>query len=146
MKEVEIKNIICSDKLNVMVFGSRIQAGFPSPAQGYFSEDIDLNKELVPSPASTYCAEVTGDSMKDCGIFDGDLLIVDKSLTPRSGNIAVCFLDGEFTVKKLRVTERGIDLVPGNKDYPVIHVTEDNSFQIWGVVSHVIKNTLRNEV
>ena len=77
--------------------------------------------------------------MVDAGINEGDLLIIDRSLTPHDGNIAVCFVDGEFTVKRLSVRDDGIYLTPANTDYPELKVSEDNNFVVWGIVSHIIK-------
>lgn len=120
-------------------FENRVQAGFPSPAQGEYADSIDLNRALITNPASTFCARVIGDSMVDAGINEGDLLIIDRSITPHDGSIAVCFIDGEFTVKRLSMHDDGIYLTPANASYPELRVTEDSSFTVWGVVSHIIK-------
>ena len=120
-------------------FESRVQAGFPSPAQGEYADSIDLNRALITNPAATFCARVIGNSMVEAGINEGDLLIIDRSLTPHDGSIAVCFIDGDFTVKRLSVREDGISLTPANADYPELRVSEDSNFQVWGVVSHIIK-------
>ena len=140
MEDIEIKDIDESENMRIEFLESSVPAGFPSPAQGGASDSIDLNHELIHSPASTFCARVTGNSMTGCGINDGDLLIIDKSLTPRDGSVAVCFIDGDFTVKKISIRDDGLDLVPANKNYREIKVTEGSNFQIWGIVSHVIKN------
>ena len=128
-----------SEAIALQFFETRIQAGFPSPAQGLFGDSIDLNHELISNPAATFCARVTGNSMIDAGIREGDMLIIDKSITPDDGDIAVCFIDGEFTVKRVSIRTDGIYLVPANKRFPELHVNGDNNFQIWGVVSHIIK-------
>ena len=120
-------------------FETRVQAGFPSPAQGEYADSIDLNRALIINPAATFCARVIGNSMVEAGINEGDLLIIDRSITPHDGNIAVCFIDGDFTVKRLSVREDGVFLTPANAAFPEIQVTEDSSFQVWGVVSHIIK-------
>ena len=120
-------------------FEGRLQAGFPSPAQGEYADSIDLNRALITNPAATFCARVIGNSMVDAGINEGDLLIIDRSVTPQNGNIAVCFIDGDFTVKRLSIREDGVFLTPANADFPEISVGEDNNFQVWGVVSHIIK-------
>ncbi len=83
---------------------------------------------------------MTGNSMVDAGINDGDLLIIDKSLPPRDGSIAVCFLDGDFTVKRISIRQQGVYLVPANKDFPEIFVPQESNFIIWGIVSHIVKN------
>lgn len=120
-------------------FETRVQAGFPSPAQGEYADTIDLNRALITNPAATFCARVIGNSMVDAGINEGDLLIIDRSLTPRDGNIAVCFIDGDFTVKRLSVRDDGVFLTPANAAYPEILVSDDSNFQVWGVVSHIVK-------
>ena len=120
-------------------FETRVQAGFPSPAQGEYADSIDLNQALITTPAATFCARVIGDSMVEAGINEGDLLIIDRSITPHDGNIAVCFIDGDFTVKRLSVREDGVYLTPANAKFPELHVTEDSSFKVWGVVSYIIK-------
>ena len=117
-----------------------IKAGFPSPAEDFQDQSIDLNKILVRNPSSTFYARVKGKSMQDAGLSDGDLLVIDKSLEPVDGKIAVCFIDGEFTVKRIKI---GIDccfLVPANSDFNPIKVTAENDFLIWGIVVHVIKS------
>lgn len=116
-----------------------IKAGFPSPAQDFMDVAIDLNKELVKHPSSTFYGRVKGDSMIDAGIFDGDLLIIDKSLEPHNGDMAVCFIDGEFTLKYIKIEEKVIWLIPANKNYQPIKVTEANDFLIWGIVTYSIK-------
>ncbi len=125
--------------MNISFLESKIQAGFPSPAQDCNSDSLDLNRELIPNPSSTFCARVSGDSMIDCGINDGDLIIVDKSITPSNGCIAVCFIDGEFTVKRISIKADGLYLIPYNKHYTPIHVNEESNFQVWGIVTHIIK-------
>jgi DNA polymerase V len=119
---------------------SGIKAGFPSPAEDFIDLSIDLNKELVRNPSSTFYAKVKGNSMRDSGISDGDLLIIDKSLEPVNGKIAVCFIDGEFTVKRIKIESDCCWLVPANNDFNPIKVTEENDFLIWGIVIHVIKS------
>ena len=122
-----------------------IRAGFPSPAQDYMSESIDLNRELVRHPATTFYARAVGDSMKGRGIDDGDLLVIDKSLEPRDGDIVVAFVDGEFTLKTVKLEPDGscVWLMPANDDYSPIKVTEGNNFIVWGVLTYNIKRQLR---
>lgn len=117
-----------------------ISAGFPSPADDFLDLSIDLNKELVKHPYATFYGRVRGDSMINAGLSDGDLLIIDKSLEPQDGKIAVCFIDGEFTVKRIKLDKNSLWLMPENKKYSPLKVTEDNEFVIWGVVTSVIKN------
>jgi DNA polymerase V len=116
-----------------------ISAGFPSPADDFLDTSIDLNKELIKNPSATFYGRVRGNSMKDLGIHDGDLLIIDKSLEPQNGKIAICFIDGEFTVKTIKIERDCIWLVPANAAYKPIKVTKDNDFLVWGIVINVIK-------
>lgn len=116
-----------------------ISAGFPSPADDHLDNSIDLNKEFITNKNSTYFGRVNGDSMEGAGIHHGDLLIIDKSLEPLSNRIAVCFLDGEFTVKRLKIDNDIIWLIAENSKYQPIKVTKENDFLIWGIVKHVIK-------
>jgi len=116
-----------------------ISAGFPSPANDYLDAAIDLNKELVRNPSSTFFGRVRGLSMKDAGIDDEDILIIDKSVAPKNGMTAVCFIDGEFTLKKICVSGRIVKLMPANENFKPITVTEENDFLIWGIVTYVIK-------
>ncbi len=118
--------------------GAAIAAGFPSPAEEYVEITIDLNKELIKHPAATFYARVKGDSMVDAGIQDGDLLVIDKALEPKEGTVAVCYLDGEFTVKRLTVQEEGVYLMPANAEFKPIRITEENDFLVWGIVAYVI--------
>lgn len=140
MDEIKISQLQSSEKTSgLQFFEGRVQAGFPSPAQGEYADTIDLNHALITNPAATFCARVIGNSMIDAGIKEGDLLIIDRSLTPHDGNIAVCFIDGDFTVKRLSVRDDGVYLTPANALFPEFKVGEDSNFQIWGVVSHIIK-------
>lgn len=117
-----------------------VSAGFPSPAMDFEDMKIDLNTELVKHPLSTYYGRVKGVSMRDAGIDDGDLLIIDKSIEPSDGRIAVCFLDGEFTAKRIRIKDRTVILYPENEAYQPIVVGPENDFVVWGIVTHVIKS------
>lgn len=119
-------------------FAEGIKAGFPSPAQDYIDISFDLNKELVKNPSSTFYGRVRGNSMIDAGINDGDILVIDKSISPTDGKKAVCYIDGEFTLKTLKVTKSGIYLMPANPDFKPIKVTEENDFIVWGIVTFVI--------
>lgn len=120
-----------------------IRAGFPSPAQDYMELAIDLNKELIKHPASTFYGRVVGDSMKDEGIEEGDILVIDKSLELLNNDLAVCFIDGEFTVKRVRMDSDSIWLIPSNANYQPIRVTKDNDFLVWGIVTYTIKKNRR---
>lgn len=120
-----------------------IQAGFPSPAQDYISESIDLNREIVHHPASTFYGRVSGESMKDEGIAPGDIIVIDRSLEPMDGDLAVCCLDGEFTLKRISLRPNAVWLIPSNEQFDPILVTPDRRFEIWGVVTHTIRNNRR---
>ncbi len=116
-----------------------IKAGFPSPAEDFAEISIDLNIELLKNPSSTFFCRVSGDSMEDMGICDGDLLVVDKGLEPTDGKVAVCYIDGEFTLKRIKLEKDYCWLVPANKKYKPIKVTMDNELIIWGIVTYSIK-------
>ena len=116
-----------------------ISAGFPSPADDFKEVRISLDKELVKNQESTFYARVSGDSMLGAGIDDGDLLVIDKSLSPENGKIAVCFIDGDFTVKRI-VKEKGkLYLKAENKKYKSIEISGESELIIWGIVEYVIK-------
>lgn len=134
-----------SSELTLPFADQGVRAGFPSPAQDYMTDSIDLNRELIRHPATTFYARASGDSMKDCGIDDGDLLVIDKALEPQDGDIVVAYIDGEFTLKTVRFddNEKCIWLVPANKEYSPIKITEENNFLIWGVLTYNIKRQLR---
>jgi DNA polymerase V len=121
--------------------GVGISAGFPSPAEDYEEVSLDLNKALIKHPAATFYARVKGSSMMDAGILDGDLLVIDKSLDPKNGDIAVCFLDGEFTVKRIAQIDDVLYLMPANEQYQPIRISEESDFQVWGIVAFVIHKT-----
>ena len=116
-----------------------ISAGFPSPADDFKETRISLDDELIQNKEATFFAKVKGQSMIDAGLDDNDLLVIDRSLEPTNNKIAVCFLDGEFTVKRLRVEKSTVWLQPENPNYPIINITEENDFVIWGIVTNVIK-------
>lgn len=122
----------------IPVARNKVSAGFPSPADDYIDVKLDLNKELVSNAESTFYARVVGTSMIGAGINDGDLLVIDKSLEPRNGNIAVCFIDGEFTVKRINIEKGRCFLVPENPQFDPIEIKQENQFQIWGIVTYVI--------
>lgn len=117
-----------------------ISAGFPSPALDFVDLSIDLNKHLIKHPSATFYGRVKGDSLKNAGIHTGDLLIIDRSLEPTNGKIAVCYIDGEFTAKRIKIEKPIIWLIAENENYQPIKVTKENDFLIWGIVTHVIKN------
>ena len=136
---VGIFSVSTETKLDRPFADQGISAGFPSPAQDFIDLSIDLNKEFIKHPSSTFFGRVKGNSMMDAGISNGDLLIVDKSLDAIDGKIAVCFIDGEFTVKRLKVEKDCCWLLPENEAYQPIKVTAENDFIVWGIVVYVIK-------
>lgn len=121
-----------STRTELPVATSGVSAGFPSPADDHLDPPLDLNRELVRNPGATFFARVAGDSMQDDGIADGDLLVVDKSLEAYDGCVAVCFLDGEFTLKRLRMGQGKIVLVPANKRYKPIEIGPGERFHGMG--------------
>ena len=127
------------NSLGAILIDTGISAGFPSPAEDFKEERLSLDDELIKNKEATFFARVSGQSMIGAGLNDNDLLIIDRSLEPANNKIAVCFLDGEFTVKRLKVTKEGVWLQPENPDYPIIKVTNENDFIIWGIVTNVIK-------
>jgi len=116
-----------------------ISAGFPSPADDFKEVRISLDRELVKNKEATFYARVSGDSMIGAGLEDGDLLIIDRSLNPENRKIAVCLVDGEFTVKRIKKIKKTFYLIPENKKYSPIEITEENELTIWGIVVYVIK-------
>ena len=111
-------------ELELPIMEGGISAGFPSPAQDYIDLKIDLNKELITNPSSTFYGRVKGSSMQDAGIMDGDILVIDKSIDPQDGDTAVCFIDGEFTLKYIKIEPDALYLVPANSNYQPISITE----------------------
>ena len=119
---------------------AKVHAGFPSPVDtAYLNQPIDLNKELIRNPSTSFIVKVVGNSMIDEGIEEGDMLVVDRSLFPTERSIAVVALDGEFAVKRIVQRDGKVLLLSGNPDYPPIEVSEGADLRIWGVVCWVMK-------
>ena len=138
-KEIlEIRKAEAGIPLPLPLYTTSVQAGFPSPAEDYLDKTLDLNELLISHPAATFFVRVAGDSMKNAGIFSGDTLVVDRSLQPSDNRIVVAILNGEFTVKRLKIHPDGISLLPENPAYPILEVKEGCDFQVWGVVTYVI--------
>ena len=116
-----------------------ISAGFPSPADDFKETRISLDRELVKNKEATFYARVSGDSMVGAGLDDGDLLVIDRSKNPENGKIAICLVDGDFTVKRIKKEKHKLFLVPENKKYKKIEIKEENELIIWGIVEYVIK-------
>ena len=125
-----------------------IKAGFPSPAEAYEVEVLDFNKDMIRHPETTFYGRVKGDSMIDAGICDGDILVIDRSLVPRNGDVVVAFYDNRFTLKffdNTHIDQGYINLVPANKNFPSFKITADDELTIWGVVQYTIKNWRGNK-
>lgn len=126
------------EKDPTLEISGEIKAGFPSPAED-IKEKLDLMKMLVKHPASTFYFRISGVSMVDASLDEGDIIVVDRSLNLYNNCIAVCFIDGEFTVKRVRVETDKVLLMPANEKYRPIEITADNEFLVWGIVTYVIK-------
>lgn len=120
-------------------YGHKIAAGFPSPADDHRDTPLDLNEHLIKNPATTFFVRVEGESMINAGIFPNDMLVVDLSLEPQDSNVVIAFVDGEFTVKRLKIAKnQQITLLPENENFSPIVINEDMDFRLWGVVTNVI--------
>lgn len=138
--KIDIYSAATEAELELPYVDGGISAGFPSPALDFIDLSIDLNKHLIKNPSATFYGRVKGVSLKNAGIDDGDLLVIDRSIEPTDGKIAVCYLDGEFTAKRIKISKDAILLIPENEDYQPIKVSKENDFIIWGIVTHVIKD------
>jgi len=136
---MQIIKTITKTHIKTPLFSSRVPAGFPSSADDYIDARIDLNKHLIKHPSATFFVRVKGSSMNGCGITGGDLLVVDRSLNAINNSIIVAFLDGEFTLKRVRKSRKHLYLIPENSNYKPIKITDQSNFEVWGVVTHVIK-------
>ena len=125
--------------LEMPYISSGIKAGFPSPAADFDGSRISIDQIVVKNSIATFYAKANGNSMIGAGIDDGDILVIDKSIEPQDGKIAVCFIDGEFTVKRIKVQENSLLLLPENQLFEPIEVTQENDFIIWGIVTYVVK-------
>ena len=121
-----------------VLFEAAVPAGFPSPAADYEQDTLDLNELLVRNPPATFFVRVTGDSMTGAGIHHGDLLVVDRSFEPRDKSVVIAILNGELTVKRIRIKAGKITLEPENHNYSSRQVTPDTEFEVWGVVTSAI--------
>jgi DNA polymerase V len=127
-----------SKRQEVLLYEAMVPAGFPSPAADYQEDKLDLNRYLVKHPAATFFVRVTGDSMTGAGIGCGDLLVVDRGIEPKDKSVVLAVVDGEFTVKRIRIRREQITLEPENDSYTAREITEDTRFEVWGVVTSVI--------
>lgn len=139
-KSLEIHGVEQNSDLRVNVVDAIVHAGFPIPVDAaYQDQPIDLNKELIHHPATTFIARVVGDSMLDEGVEEGDLLVVDKSIEPDESHLSVCCVDGEFALKRIKKDKEGLLLLSGNPLYKPIRVTPSMDFLVWGVVTWIMK-------
>lgn len=127
-----------STKYNQSLFEASVPAGFPSPAADYQENKLDLNKHLIKNPAATFFVRVSGDSMVGAGIHHGDILIVDRSIEPRDKNVVIAVINGELTVKRIRMRKNKITLEAENDSYSVRQITPDTEFEVWGVVTNCV--------
>jgi DNA polymerase V len=133
-----IESLETSQDYEMPLYGNSVSAGFPSPADDYIEQKLDLNRYLVKHPAATFFVRANGDSMINAGIYNGDILVVDRSLEPSNGKVVIVALDGELTVKRLKKDKAGIFLMPENPKYKPIPVEDSNELHVWGVVTNVI--------
>lgn len=125
-----------------LALAPNIKAGFPSPADDYLRDSLDFNRDLIKNPEATFYGRVSGDSMRDAGINEGDIAVIDRSLQPADGDVIVAYVNEEFTIKYLDLThkEEGyIELQPANPDYSPIRIDSTDNFRVWGVVVWTIK-------
>jgi DNA polymerase V len=120
------------------IFMAKVPAGFPSPAADYEEDKLDLNKHLIRNPAATFFVKVVGDSMVKAGIHDGDLLVVDRSIEPKDKNVIIAVVNGELTVKRIRIRKNKLTLEAENENYQSREIDEEMEFEVWGVVTNVI--------
>jgi DNA polymerase V len=140
---LEIVDIEEIDSIELPLYASYVSAGFPSPADDYLEDRIDISKYLIQNPTSTFMMRVKGSSMQDANIHDGDLLVIDKALKPTDGLPVVCFLDGDFTVKTFRKINQKVYLYPANPAYSPIEITEEMDMRVWGVVVWILHKPVK---
>lgn len=131
-------------KIEIPYFNMPVSAGFPSPAMDYMGETIDLNSEYIRNPSSTFIIECEGDSMIDAFIPPKSRLLIDKSITAKNGDVVLAVLNGGFTVKYFKKTELKCWLIPANKKYQPIEVTEEMEMRVWGVVIAILSTPKSN--
>lgn len=133
--------LVIASSCPIAAFEASIPAGFPSPAADYAEGRIDLSEVLIPHPSATFTLRISGHSMTRAGIHDGDLALVDRSLTARHDDVVVAILDGELTCKRLLIRKGRTYLAPDSDDraYPLVEVTDRSGFEIWGVISSTIR-------
>ncbi len=138
-KSLKIYRPEAAEPLEMPRTGSTVHAGFPSPADDFLEGSLDLNRLVVRHPEATFFARVEGDSMRDEGIVDGDILVVDKAVEPFDGCLAITYVGGEFTLKRVRIEAHRILLVPANPNYKPLEIRPGDEFAVWGVVQWIVK-------
>ncbi len=136
--QLELFRADTSLRLPLPLAVSRLSCGFPSPAEDYLENFIDLNRTLIKDKEATFYGRVRGNSMEDANIHEGDVLVIDRSLQAQNNSIVLCALNGEFTVKRLIKRNGGITLYPANPKYQPIPITPEMDFSVWGVVTYII--------
>ena len=133
-----ISEIVSKGLYEIPLYGNKVAAGFPSPADDYLEEKIDINQYLIRHPASTFLVRASGESMINAGIFPNDILVVDRSLKAENGKVVIAAIDGELTVKRYRENGGKITLEAENEKYENITFKKKSEAYIWGVVTNVI--------
>ena len=128
-----------SPGIELPFYDTKVQAGFPSPAEDHLEQRLDLNTLVIENPSATFFVRVAGESMKDIGITDGDILVVDRSIESWENRIVVAVIDSEFTIKRFTTQNETVVLEAENPDYPAIKITPEMDFSVWGVVSWTLK-------
>lgn len=136
--EINFIDVYVNESVKIPVFLEGVRAGFPSPAEDYAKETLNLNELLIKNPISTFFVRVKGDSMIDRGIKEGDLLIVDRSKVWKNNDVVIAVFNGGFTVKTLEIEGNNVALVPANKNMAKIEFKDGEELEIWGVVTNVI--------
>ena len=128
-----------SQGIELPFFDTKVQAGFPSPAEDHLEQRLDLNTLVIDNPNATFFVRVAGESMRDVGITDGDILVVDRSIENWENRVVVAVIDSEFTIKRFTTEQETVILKAENPDYPSIKITAEMDFSVWGVVSWTLK-------
>ncbi|WP_115711769.1 LexA family protein [Legionella sainthelensi] len=134
----ELEQLKHESAYRLPLFSSKVQAGFPSPADDYIEGYLDLNTKFIKHPSATFVLQAAGESMVDAGIFSGDWLLVDKSIEPSDGHVVIAAVNGELTVKRLSKKEGRVQLLPANPKFKPIDITEEHEMVVWGVVTLVL--------
>ena len=137
-KNLDLFQSINKKQILTPIFMDSVSAGFPSPATDYMENKLDLNEYLIKHPAATFIVKARGPSMMDAGILSGDLLIVDRSITPKRNDSVIASIFGDLTGKKLQKKENSLFLLSANSEYPSIEVKEEMECFIWGIVTYII--------